>query len=630
MRCHLPILTGAVLGALCCACTGPAVRPRPPGPTPVSAALKATLKIPPVKGAAAALEQLRAQAGHCEATWLRIQYLLDLLDAARLRAAGGGVSAPPGAAHALLWKALALPGEPGRGRLATGQVIQALQAQLRGADSACRENRANMADAHALLGADLAPRTDAAEALRLVVVYKKIARSGSPLSPNARLRLVDWCLSAFRLASGGAPALQHARINQCLFPLYDADPGPYFAAEPAARPPDPPWNVLQRALQAELALLVKGRLGSLAAAIARDAEAFFGRAAATLPTPLNLRLFLPPRDDRGLPWDRTPIVLYTSQGYYVGGRAVLPDDKQGLQQAIAERLRGDRRGRVTLVAAADDPATMVSHVGRAARLAGARTLALATVKQVALKAPAGDVQSAVFGDRPVDRLQEVPLSLLLLSARASTPLARDRPRGQEYNAAAAKNALGVRLSRGSYQVFSRHGVLPPVHHARLQQTLQALRKGYPDDTSLVLVPGAGASYQDLAEAAGMARRYDGQPLFPGLALSSPGRTAPSEGDLSPLLRILTAATVAVSPAHSRALPLLLRRCYLDTLRAAWGKKKKYPQGKLVLAERKGKLRIAGGKLRHGVLRKCIKQDVLTSTTAPAGIRLDVAFRIGSP
>ena len=613
------------------ACSGPTVRPGPVGPTPVPASVKEALKIPPLAGTAEALERLGAEAkkGHCESAWLRVQYLIDLLDTARLHAGAGEDDAaknPLARAHPLLWKALDLLGDPGRGRLATRQALDALDKEIGAAPPKCIALKDRLADARSLLQADRAPRQEVGDALRSAVTYKKIARSGSLLAPNARLRLAHWCLSAFRLAAGGMPAMQHARINHCLLPLYDADPSSYFDQDPLKRPPDPPWPVLRRALDAQLAGLQETRLAALSTDLSAAAKTFFSRAAPTLPTPLDLSRFHAPTNNQGAPWDRTPVVLAPSQGFYVGGRAVLPDDEEGLQKAMAARLAGDRRGRITLVTAADTPAAMVSYVGRAARLAGARTLALGVMEQVAKQAPASDVQYAVFGKRPVFRLHEIPVSLLLLSARASTPLARDRPRGMEYDPAAAKNSLMVRVDRGTFGVASKHGVLPPVRFKELLSTLRTLRRAYPDDTSLVLVPGAGATYDELVAVAGIARRDAGQPLFPGLALASRGHAQPSAEDLGPLLRLLSAATVSVTPPLTRALPLLLRRCYLDTLRTL-KKKEKVPHGLLVLKERKGKLRLAGGTLKHRALRGCITRDVLSTQAATAGTKLTATFQV---
>ena len=610
-------------------CSGPTVRPDPVGPAPIPASIKAALEIPPVAGTAAALQHLgdEAKKGHCESAWLRIQYLVDLLDTARLQA-GAGVEGVRDKdlerAHPLLWRALGLSGDPGRGRLATRQALDALSRVLGRAPMKCAWIRDHVADARTLLEVDRAPRQEVADALRSAVAYKKIARSESPLAPNARLRLAHWCLSAFRLAAGGMPAMQHARINQCLLPLYDADPSSYFEMDPLKRPPDAPWPVLRRALEAELAGLQKTRLGALSASLSAAAKGFFSRAAPTLPTPLDLSRFHAPVSGLGAPWDRTPIVLATAAGFYVGGQAVLPDDEEGLQKALAARLAGDRRGRITLVTTGDSVAAMVSYVGRAARLAGARTLALGVMTQVAARAPAGDVQFAVFGKRPVFRLHEIPVSLLLLSARATRPLARDRPRGMDYDPAAARNGLMVRLDRGRFTLASKHGVLPAVSFKQLLATLRTLRRAYPDDTSLVLAPGSGATYGELVAAAGLARRDAGQPLFPGLALASRGQAQPSEEDLAPLLRLLSSATVTVSPPLTRALPMLLRRCFLDTLRTL-KKKQKAPRGTLVLREHKGKLRLAGGTLKHRALRGCVKRDILSTQTAVAGARITATF-----
>ena len=527
----------------------------------------------------------------------------------------------------MFWKALSLPGDPGRGRLATRQAMDAMKKAIDRATRDCADLKGeNLADAAALLAADRAPRQQVKDALGAAVAYKKIARSGSPLSPNARLRLVDWCLSAFRLASGGIAALQHGRINQCLLPLFDADPSAYFSQDPSLRPPDAPWPVIRKALDRALAPLARTRLAAIHKQQQAASKALFAKVAAYLPTPLDLSRIAAPLSKEGAPWDRTPVVIATAQGFYVGGRAVLADDQEGLRKAMAARLSGDRRARITLVTAPGTPAAVVSYVGREARLAGARTLALGVMTQIAKKAPSSDVQSAVFGERPVFRLHEIPVSLRLLSARASRPLARDRPRGMDYDPDAARNGLTLVLGRGTFTLYSKHGALAPVRFKGLLASLRSLHSAYPDDSSLVLVPGAGATYEELVTVAGMIRRDKGQPLFPGVALAPRGHAQSAEGDLEPLLRLLSSASVTVTPPLTRAFPLVLRRCFLDTLRGLKAKKKP-PRGTLLLKERKGKLQVAGGTMRHRGLRSCVKRDILATQTAAAGARVKVTFEV---
>lgn len=611
------------------------------------ASIAGALVIPPTAASSAALKSLGAMAGkgHCVASGSRVRYLMDLLDAARLYPRAGAASPdeatannPGDAALALLWTALGLPGEAGRGRLATGQVITVLEDEITSVPKQCPQQALARA-AQLLLDTDRAPRVTAKQTAAAALVYKKLARSGSPLAANARLRLVDWCYQAFALAAGGIPARQHARLIQCLAPLFDADPSPYLRADPALRPPDPPWPVLREALLRELKALAGTRFKVLGAALSQHATALLSRAAPLLPTPLDLSRISLPRQPGSPPWDRTPVVLATSAGYFVGGRAVLADDPQGLRQAIYQRLAGDRRGRVTLVANPDTSAAQVTVVGRAARLAGARQLDLGVAAQVARKAPGGDVQRRVFGDQPVLRLHGVPLSLALLAARTAPRLARDRPRALDhYDSASAPNSLSLRLGRGSARVSSVHGTLLPQRLDQLLPTLRELRQAYPEDTALMLVAGPGVTYTEVVAVAAMTRRdpKDGSLLFPGVALAPAALAPPPQTDLAPALRLLTRAQVTVTPALGRALLTKLRRCYRRALGQylTAGSEGAAPAGKVNLRARSGRggartYAVAPRGVRQRGLMRCTSLAVSSQTYADPPPRAVITFKLNS-
>ncbi len=226
------------------------------------------LKLPPAAETPAALHRLErlGRQGSCPAAWLSAQYLLDLFDLTRLT---GGLPSDSGASsHKLLWQRLGLSGPPGRGRLATQQVLQGLVQRFRDIAPRCPEKE-NARLALDMLRVDSTPRKTIERALAAAVRYKKIARSGSPLRPNALLRLADWCDKSFHLAAGGDPSQQHRRLNQCLFPLFDADPSPYFEEDPQRRPTDPPWSVLAEELKLRYQALVQTRFAKLAEDLAQ-------------------------------------------------------------------------------------------------------------------------------------------------------------------------------------------------------------------------------------------------------------------------------------------------------------------------------------------------------------------------
>jgi hypothetical protein len=571
----------------------------------------ARLKLPPDQDAERALEELWpiARRGACAAAWLRVRYLIDLFDVARLFPVERGALAP---SHALLWRALRLAGDPGRGRIATVQVIEGLNTAVAVLPRSCPE-QVEAETARRLLQADAAARRDIASALATAVTYKQIARSESALAPNAALRLLDWCAQAFRLAAGGSTALQAERLNQCLFPLFDADPRPYFSPNPAERPPDPPWPVLARILAEKRSRLSQTRLAFLAHEIVQSEQTFLSLAAPTLPTPLDLSRITLPSGVASEAWDRTPLVLLTGQGFLVGGQAILADDLEALESAISRRLRGDRRGRVAVAAASGTDARTLLAVARAARRAGARILELGVARRVADRAPSGDVQSAVAPGQPVRRLEVIPVSLVLLSSAAAGAPSRDGPRGLDYDVRTGEHELTLSVGRGHFSVASADGILPSVPKEGLTSWLDSLRRAYPDDTSLILVPGPTATYSDAVDAAGLAlsRGSDRSP-FAGLALAGPGRVPGNDADLRPLLQLFGAARVSTDPTLPPPWLSALRRCYLETLRlSAKDSQAAAPEGTLVLLGDRGRTRVVGGTLRDRKLRLCTLEAAST-------------------
>ncbi len=571
------------------------------------------LTLPPSSATGPAMDELKKMAGggSCAAAWTRARYLLDLYDAVRLQPMMSHLDHEAFAqAHLQLWIGLNIPGSAGRGELATRQVQAALEQQFKAVPASCPQT-AQARAALDLMAADNLPRKDVPEALASAVAVKRIARASSEVAPNATLRLCHWCISAFRLAAGGEPALQHLRLNQCLFPLYTADPSPYFEKDPTKRPPDPPWTLLGKGLSKLARTLSGGRLAGLAAPLQRAADYALSDASSSLPVPLDLAILnLPTAPATGAaPWDRLPLVLYTGKGYLVGGRAIIAeseDEAADLETGIKYRLRGDRRGRVTLAAAGSSPARVALTVGRAARLAGARTLELGVVRQVAPATSEGDVQRDVFGQGPVLRLHGVPISLIPLAAKRVPTVARDRPRGLDYDPRSAPNHLMLTLQRGRATLSSRDGVLQPVKFEQIRSTLEAARQAYPDDQGLLILPAPGVTLDELLFAAGAASRTAGdQPLFAGLALAPAGSMPGSAADLSSVMRTLAPARAIVTPAGSRALGRGLLRCYHQALRAAMAEADMpTPSGELIFKRRRGKFKASRKGLKDKDLRKC--------------------------
>src|SRR5690606_15637601 len=80
------------------------------------------------------------------------------------------------------------------------------------------------------------------QAFQRVAELKPIARGQGPLAAladNARLRLYGYCRQALADALRARWADRMRLAAHCLLPLYQADPAPYFAADPGRRPPPP-------------------------------------------------------------------------------------------------------------------------------------------------------------------------------------------------------------------------------------------------------------------------------------------------------------------------------------------------------------------------------------------------------
>jgi hypothetical protein len=226
---------------------------------------------------------------------------------------------------------------------------------------------------------------------------------------------------------------------------------------------------------------------------------------------------------------------------------------------------------------------------------------------IAARAPAADVQ-ARLSRGPVRRLEVLPLSLLLFSSPAPGAPPRDLPAGDGYDPRSAENEIALLVRRRELRLSSRDGVLAPVGPRGLRAALHALRRAYPDDTSLVVVPDSSATNADLVAAAALARFERGEPLFPQLALSTTGQLTPPDTDLAPLLKLLARATVTAGGAAETA---PLRRCYHAAIRAKPDAAP--PRGTLVL-QVGARTRVVGGTLRHAAIRRCASK--LTSDGPP--------------
>lgn len=553
-----------------------------------------------------------AAQGSCCASWKYSQYMLDLFDWVRLvyrHTDRPSAQAEPVAGHQLLWKTLGLAGAPTHGLWATKQVLSRFNQQFPLNAKRCAEYRDFFSTAAKLLQADSAPRRKLKQALTVVTAYKEIARSTSPLALNAQLRLIDWCSQAFKLAVGASPRLQYPRINQCLFPLFDADPGPYFHQNAAERPPDPPWTLIAGVLKQNQRKLLKTRFHALAQHLTNKEEKFFLLAAPSLPSPLNLAQTLLPVSKVGEPWDRTPLVLLQKDHFLVGGQVIWANDEENLVTALQKQLRQDQRGRITIAADPKISSAKILTFARIARRAGASILDLGVARQVAEHASIGDVQLMVFQNQPILRLEVLPLWLELFSTKPLSPLSRREPRQVTSPSDLANNQLAFHFGGPTTDISlsSRDGTWSDIAPEQISQVIVDLRQAYPEDNTLNIIPEGNVNYGELITVINALRELAPQLMFPRLGIAPGGPFLPPTKDLSPLVHILSRATVELQPPISPIGLASFRHCYLRTLRQAYDHPKKImPQGTLVIRQRGHQMPVLSGKLRSMDLRRCVK------------------------
>jgi hypothetical protein len=208
------------------------------------------------------------------------------------------------------------------------------------------------------------------------------------------------------------------------------------------------------------------------------------------------------------------------------------------------------------------------------------------------------------------------------------------PRGTVYEPGSAPGQITLQVLRGGrVRVTARDGSLEPVPLQDLPSTLALLRQAYPGDDALLLIPSPDALHGEVVAVAGLARRRDGLPLFPILALAPASFAAAAESDLAPVLRLLSAARVGLDGGAPQSWAEPLRSCYLDLLRGFTAPGRAPPEGTIVLRAGPGGVRLAeGGTLRRSPLAACALKALgaLPGPAAPAEARITVTFRCREP
>lgn len=550
-----------VLACALLACSGSPHAPRG-GANPGESALdkeRKALVLPPAAYTASALSRVdaAAEAGDAASAWVYAHYLLDVFDYARFMEDKG--------ARTLLFAETHTA--EGHGDALTDQVLDVL---LVAVDRVARFDRLH-AGAHAarvLLTGDRRPPSERAQLFARMAGLKGVARGRGPLAANAIVRLAAFCGRAFRDAVHAPMVRRSAILSTCLYPLYDSDPEPYFAKDPARRPPEPAWSDLATGL-GKLTLELEGsrsRIAPLAKKLKEEDEAFLAQASVALPTrrdPIELGA---PLLGAGDPYEWTPLV-------FIGDGSSVPRVEE-LAAKIQPVLEKDARGRVALAAFALAPASALLHGAHAALQAGAAVVEILIGYEQQLKPPPGDYWSGRTQDGRVIRAGTLSFALGPMGSQTAKPTSRATPRAHGWDPARAALRLHLLISAKEWQLVAPSGSFPALAldpsradaKNALRAQLERLRRAFPDEDGLILVPDPAATVTSVAEAA-EAARYSaaGDPLFSALALSDLRPSSGPKGDLAERVARRSVAQVAILPDVLFDKAPAVRLCYLDAL-----------------------------------------------------------------
>lgn len=515
------------------------------------------LTIPVTAGAAAELDRLDAAAGRGDrsAAWTRAHYLIDLFDDARFRRADDSLE--------LLRRALRLPETvPRRGPRATEEVIARLLIEV---DRVLRLDRrhAGAQAARTLLEIDGKPPATRAQLRQQVIELKAVAGA---LVDNARLRLHGIC----RQALGDALKLRWAQraqaIAYCLYPLYGADPEPYFDADPLRRPPAPRWRELTATL-AELAGQVASGPGRLAPAgrhARAELQTFLAASAAELPEPIEPAALRLPRAAHAPAYDGTPVIVIRA-----GEPVASAQDYAALVDA---QLQGDGRETVALAIGEGAALEAFLRAGAGAAQAGARWIELVYGLPQTLTVPAGDYwHGRLDGGALIPGALPVALSTEAPPARSDPRRAPHAPRWEPER---ARLGLHLVIEKEAWRLVAPDGEVALItttgrggdRGTELRESLARARDAFAGETGLVIVPAAGASFASLAEAIQLAARdAAGRPLFDRLALGTAPPRAAGVQTLVQRIERRRRARVTIEPTALQSRVPALRACYQDLL-----------------------------------------------------------------
>ena len=485
---------------------------------------------------------------------VRVQYLVDLFEAARLL--------EDGTARSALWKALDLH-VPERGEAATRAVLQRL------AEDAKRAGRPALAR---LLRVDLAELEGQKTPFELAMERRQVAsQSGDPAAGTALLDLFASCARALYDATQAQASQRAAIANHCLYALTTRDPAPYFAATASARPLDPPWRLYWEGLEALLgrARTAAPRLERLLDALDRWEKAL--RRQVELeglepPDPEELAPKLLAGPSGLLPYDRAAWVVVDGDLVVRGAaRYTLRDHEMAeyLERLVSrETLSAGSDRRLTLFVSGESTADAIDVLAGAARRYLVGTIELALRGMPAAPVAAGVRESDFWpagasvhlpGEPGADAARE---QVVVLPLELATGRGRQRPRQLVTESLPATlvirpEGLALRATDGEV-VFSAKD---------LGAWLDRMRRAFPDAAELALAVDPTARYRDVVSAALAVRTR-----FRWLVLVEIPKV-PHKGNFAERLRRRAGAQVIVRDAAGQTVEGAdwLRGCYIDAL-----------------------------------------------------------------
>ena len=504
-----------------------------------------------------------------------------------------------------------LTGAPDRIRRGVAGTDQAIEALMLRVDEVLRDDRLHprAVEARTLLEHDRRPPDSRGAMWQRMMQLRRIAGGADELAAAARLRLASTCVQALRDAAE-APWRHRPRIAaHCLYPLYEADPEPYFAAEPARRPPTPEWHRVIEDLRELLAAgPAWGELEPARQAMLRSIEPL----AAPGVLPAEPRAMLFPAVEEAELYDFTPLI-----------KPALRYEPANIER-IAELVQADGRGRVALAveASAERPAAAILAAARAAAAAGASDVEILVGTEQKVAVPPGDHFAGRMPDGVAGRAAVVPLSLAPLGG----------PDQDERSPRLLDWTVGLRLhlvvGEGAWRLVAPDGELArstiseDTHGAgALLRALEQVRAAYPEAQHLLLVLEPDARYPVAALLAAGAARRGGAPFFRiGLAATAP---VVRERGLAARVARRAAAQVAITPDALASHTGAALACYRDLV-----ERSPALAGAVRLEIQRGVARVAGRADRR--LARCATAAVADAMLREGMASAELRFTLAAP